>query len=384
MIMATLPAFEESFSALIAAPSVSSADPLHDQSNRPIADLLANWFADLGFKVEMLAVNDAPEKVNVIASLGQGDGGLVLSGHTDTVPFTASDWRQDPFKLTHKDGRYYGLGTSDMKCFFPIVMEALQSLDLKKVRQPIVLLATCDEESTMAGARALADANNNLGRHALIGEPTGLTPVNMHKGVMLESITLKGQAGHASDPALGNNAMEGMHGVISALMKWRDALQKRHVNNNFEVPVPTMNFGTIHGGDNPNRICAECELRVDLRVLPGMNDHAIRQGLRDAATRAVAGSGLQLEFDGLFPGVPPMATDANSEIVKVVEALTGQSSATVSFATEGPLLNAMGMNTVVLGPGDIEQAHQANEYIEQARIQPMQAILKRLITHFCM
>jgi len=382
--MASIPAFEESFSALIAAPTVSSTDPGHDQSNRPVADLLANWFSDLGFNVEMLQVNDAPGKMNVIASLGTGEGGLVLSGHTDTVPFTEADWQSDPFKLTDKEGRYYGLGTSDMKCFFPIVMQVLQSLALKKITQPIVLLATCDEESTMAGARAIVDSNKSLGRHALIGEPTGLKPIHMHKGVMLEAINLKGQAGHASDPALGNNAMEGMHAVMSALLKWRDGLQRRYVNDDFKVPVPTMNFGTIKGGDNPNRICAECELRIDLRVLPGMPSDEIRRGLREAVTQAVAGRGLQLRFDNLFPGVLPMKTDPDSEIVKVAEKLTGQSSGTVNFGTEGPFFNCMGMNTVVLGPGNIDQAHQANEYIEQARIQPMQDILKKMIAHFCM
>ena len=111
--MITLPAFKESFAALVAAPTVSSIDPRYDQGNLPVVDLLANWFADLGFAVETMPVNGREDKVNLIASLGMGTGGLVLSGHTDTVPFTESAWYQDPFELTEKDGRFYGLGTSD-------------------------------------------------------------------------------------------------------------------------------------------------------------------------------------------------------------------------------------------------------------------------------
>ena len=382
--MITLPAFQESFAALVAAPSVSSIDPRHDQSNRPVVDLLANWFADLGFAVETVPVNRKADKANLIASLGTGGGGLVLSGHTDTVPYTESAWHQDPFRLTQRDGRFYGLGTSDMKCFFPIVMQVLQSLDLKQVKRPIILLATCDEESTMAGAKALVDANRGLGRYALIGEPTGLKPVIMHKGVMIETISLKGKAGHASNPSLGNNAMEGMHEVMRTLLAWRGGLQQEFANEKFDVPVPTLNFGSIHGGDSPNRICAECELKIDLRLLPRMQISDVRKQLRRTVTQALTGSGLAVEFDEVFPGTPPMETDPQSEIVTVAEKLTGHAAGTVNFGTEGPYLNSLGMDTVVLGPGDIDQAHQANEYIEQARIRPMQDLLKKMITHFCM
>ena len=381
--MITLPAFKESFAALVAAPTVSSTDPRHDQSNLPVADLLANWFADLGFAVETMPVNGTGDKVNLIASLGTGSGGLVLSGHTDTVPYTESAWRQDPFRLTERDGRFYGLGTSDMKCFFPIVMQVLRSLDLKQTKHPIILLATCDEECTMAGAKALVAADRGLGRHALIGEPTGLKPVIMHKGVMIETITLRGKAGHASNPSLGNNALEGMQQVMIALAEWRERLQE-YASVKFDVPGPTLNFGCIHGGDSPNRICAECELKIDLRVLPGMQIDKVRKELRQVATRAVAGSGLVVEFDGIFPGTPPMETDPESEIVRVAEKLTGHAAGSVNFGTEGPYLNSLGMDTVVLGPGDIDQAHQANEYIEQKRIQPMEDLLEKMIVHFCM
>ncbi len=379
----SIPKFIDGFSQLIAMPSVSSIDPLLDQSNKGVVELLANWLQDLDFKVELMPVSDKPEKLNLIAYRGTGKGGLVLSGHTDTVPFNGNSWQQDPFVLTEKENKLYGLGAADMKCFFPLIIDTIQQLDVKEFKQPLIILATADEESTMAGARVLSESGKTLGRHALIGEPTGLIPIYMHKGILLEIIKLSGQAGHASDPALGNSALEGMHAVINALMEWRSELQEMHQNNEFKVPVPTLNFGSIHGGDNPNRICAECELSLDLRLLPGMDIEQVRSDLRLRANQAIAGSGLLVDFNPIFGGVPSMKTDINSDIIKLAEKLSGHSSSTVAFGTEGPYLNSMGMDTVILGPGDIDQAHQANEYIAMERFTPMLDILSQMIGHFC-
>ncbi len=388
-----IPEMLERFSQLVAAPSVSSTDPQWDQSNRGVVDLLAGWLEDIGFNVEIIPVPAEPgsasskEKFNLIACLyggkGEGEGGLVLSGHTDTVPFSAESWSQDPFKLTENEGRLHGLGICDMKSFFPMVMEVAQQLNVHDLQQPLYVLATADEESTMSGARALAGYGKSLGRHALIGEPTGLMPVYMHKGILMESIKIKGQAGHSSDPALGNSALEGMHTVISAIMDWRKELQKQFQDTRFSVPEPTINFGTIHGGDNPNRICADCELTIDLRLMPEMELEKIRSGLRTLVSESIAGSGLSVEYESIFDGIPGFETDINSEVIQVAEKLTGREPGTVAFGTEGPYLNAMGMDTVILGPGDIDQAHQANEYLSLDRIPPMLDILTRMVDHFC-
>ena len=388
-----IPEMLESFSQLVAAPSVSSTDPQWDQSNRGVVDLLAGWLEDIGFKVEVIPVptehgsSSTQEKFNLIACLysgnGEGEGGLVLSGHTDTVPFSAESWHQDPFKLTENEGRLHGLGICDMKSFFPIVMEVAQQLNVRDLQQPLYVLATADEESTMSGARALAGYGKSLGRYALIGEPTGLVPVYMHKGILMESIKIKGQAGHSSNPALGNSALEGMHTVISAIMEWRKELQKQFQDARFFVPEPTINFGTIHGGDNPNRICADCELTIDLRLIPEMELEKIRAGLRTLVSESIAGSGLSVEYESIFDGIPGFETDINSEVIQVAEKLSGREPGTVAFGTEGPYLNAMGMETVILGPGDIDQAHQANEYLSLDRIPPMLDILTNMVSHFC-
>ena len=380
-----LPKFIESLQELIGLPSISSANPAIDQSNRTVVERLAEWLGELGFSIELMTVGgSACDKVNLIACMGQGTDGLVLSGHTDTVPCDESIWAQSPFKLTQRDNRLYGLGTADMKGFFPIVLETLKEIDLHKLKRPLYILATSDEESTMAGARALVNAELPLGRHALIGEPTGLQPINMHKGILVETIKLSGVAGHSSDPALGVNAIEGMYTVLDALMKWRREIQAKHRHPAFSVPVPTMNFGTIQGGDNPNRICASCELCIDLRLLPQMPSELILADLHKQVMQCVDGAGLTVEFTPAFSGLSPMETDSNAEIVRMAETLSGIKTGTVAFGTEGPYLNAMGMQTVVLGPGDIDQAHQANEYLALDRIKPMQKILDGMIRHFCM
>ena len=132
-----LPKFEQCFAELIAQPSISSFDPRLDQSNRAVIDLLAEWLDSMGFTVELLKVSEDPEKLNLIACAGQGPGGLVLAGHTDTVPYNESAWNQDPFKLTERDNKLYGLGASDMKCFFPIIIDTIRELDLGKLKKPL-------------------------------------------------------------------------------------------------------------------------------------------------------------------------------------------------------------------------------------------------------
>lgn len=368
---------------LIAVPSMSSVDPRFDCSNRGVVERLAEWFEDLGFEVALSSLPANPDKLNLVARRGRGGDGLVLAGHTDTVPFDEGAWSTDPFQLTERDGRLYGLGCTDMKCFFPLVIEALRSLDLKSLVRPLVLIATADEESTMAGVRALVASKPQLGRYALIGEPTGLRPVHRHKGVLMEAIRVLGRAGHASNPALGHNAIEGMHRVLGGLMNWRSALEAEYHDLSFEVPGPTLNFGSIHGGDSPNRICATCELQIDLRTLPQMPFEALRTELRQVVEGTLSGTDLGLQVRSVIEGVPPLETDRSGRMVKLLEFLTGMPAQAVTFATEGPFFHDLGLETAVLGPGDIAQAHQPDEYVALDRFAPMVTLLRGLVMDLC-
>ncbi|MCP3871338.1 MAG: acetylornithine deacetylase [Gammaproteobacteria bacterium] len=370
--------------ALIASPSVSSINAQWDQSNQGVIELLRTWLEGLGFQIETMPIPGNPGKFNLIASAGAGPGGLVLAGHTDTVPFDENRWNSDPFILTERDHKLYGLGTSDMKAFLALAIEAVRDLDLPSLKHPLVLLATADEESRMCGAQALVDTGRKLGRHVIIGEPTGLKPVRMHKGVAMETIRVIGRSGHSSNPGLGVSALEGMHRVIGEILTWRHELQTCYSNPLFEVDVPTLNLGHIQGGDNPNRICGECELQIDLRPLPGMKLDDLRTELGKRLEGSLSGQGLQLQLEPSFSGVPAMETPADAAIVGATEALTGHQAGAVAFGTEGPYFRELGMDTVILGPGDIEQAHQPDEFLGLDRIQPMIGLMKQLINRFCL
>jgi len=379
-----IPSLIQMLAELIAAPSMSSVSPEFDTSNREVIELLADWLQRLGFAVEVLPLPSQPHKANLIATLGSGPGGLVLAGHTDTVPYDEGRWNHNPFGLTEKDNRLYGLGTSDMKGFFALAIEAAYGFRAGQLQQPLIILATADEESSMEGAQVLVELGRPKARYAVIGEPTGLRPVNAHKGIMMEAVRLTGRSGHSSDPSLGVNAIEGMYRVIGDLLAWREELQANHRDPQFQVPVPTLNLGHIHGGDNPNRICGACELHFDLRPVPGMELEALRDTLNGRLARLLGDSPLGWELAPLFHGTPPMHTPATSAIVQAAEALTGHDSEAVAFCTEGPYLTELGMETLILGPGDIAQAHQPDEYLALDRLNPTVELLQQLIRRFCL
>ena len=368
---------------LIETPSVSATDPALDMGDRAVIDLLAGWVEDLGFHVDVMPVDETRGKYNLVATLGQGDGGLVLSGHADTVPYDQARWHHEPFGLTESEGKLYGLGTSDMKSFLALAIEAARNIDPATLREPLIILATADEETGMAGARTLAAGGKAPGRYAVIGEPTALRPVRMHKGITMDAVRIQGRSGHSSDPALGASALEAMHKVITELLGWREELQAAHRNPLFAVPFPTLNLGHIHGGDNPNRICGDCELQLDLRPLPGMSLTTLREVLDQRVRRAVQGSDVQVSIEALFEGIPAMETEAESTVVRTAESLTGRTAEAVAFATEAPYFGQLGMETIVLGPGNIAQAHQPDEFLSMDRLDPTVQLLRKLIQRFC-
>lgn len=375
--------FIEQLTQLVGTPSVSSVQPGLDMSNRPVVDLLANWLEPLGFAIDIQMVPQNPHKANLIATLGQGDQGLVFAGHTDTVPCDPQHWQQDPFTLTLRDDRALGLGATDMKGFFPTVLAAVEPFLNKPLQQPVIILATADEESSMSGARALLDYRRPRARYAVVGEPTEMRAIRMHKGITMERIYVQGQSGHSSDPSLGNNALDAMHDVITAIKQFRQALQQQYRHPGFAIDVPTLNLGCIHGGDNPNRICDHCELAFDLRPLPGMALDHLREEI-DARLAVIAGeNNIHIERRAFFPGVDAFEQSQASPLIEAVEKLTGQPAGSVAFATEAPFLQRMGMDVVVMGPGSIDLAHQPNESISLGEIAPAVKILQDLIQHFC-
>ena len=378
-----LPTVEKMIATLVATPSISSFDPGLDTSNRAVCEHLAGWFQSVGARVELNAVPGHAGKFNLLARFGSGPPGLALCGHTDTVPFDEARWEHDPFGAQIKQHKLYGLGSADMKGFLAICAAVLARQNAARLNRQIVVLGSADEETGMFGARALLEQGQPLAPCVVVGEPTSLVPMRQHKGILMEKIILRGRSGHSSNPALGNNAIDAMHEVLTELKAWRVEMGERFAHSDFAVPVPTLNFGRISGGDNPNRICADAQLHIDVRLTPGMTVAKSRASIRERVARVVEASGVEVDFEVLFEGIDPLTTSADAAIVRHCEALSGHRAGCVNFGTEASLFNQLGSDSVIFGPGDIDLAHQPNEYLDLRQIDPTEKMLHALIDRFC-
>ncbi len=374
--------FIERYRNLIALPTISSLEAAEDQSNKQLIELLATWLADFGFKTEIIRVEGSRDKYNLLATYGEGEGGLLLAGHTDTVPFDEGKWTFNPFVLTEQDGKFYGLGTADMKGFFAFIVDVLNQIDLNKLTKPLRILATADEETTMLGARTFVQHTHIRPDCAIIGEPTSLKPIRAHKGHVGEAVRITGKSGHSSDPDRGINAIELMHQATGYLMNMRNQLREKYHNDLFKVPYPTMNFGNIHGGDAINRICACCELQFDMRPLPNLPVEDLYAMVNENLKPMLEQYGDLIEIRHLHDGIPGYECEHSAQVVQVVEKLLGEKCDAVNYCTEAPFIQQL-CPTLVLGPGSIEQAHQPDEFLETKFIEPTRELLTKMILHFC-
>ncbi len=382
--MKQLPNFTQSLSQLIACSSISSTQASWDQGNREVIQLLATWFEQLGFSVEIQQVPSTDNKFNLLAKLGDGEGGLLLAGHSDTVPFDENSWLSNPHELLNQDDKFFGLGTCDMKGFFAFIMQACKGLNAKLLKKPLYVLATADEETTMAGARFFSQSQAIKPDVAIIGEPTNLVPVFMHKGHMSHRINVQGQSGHSSKPNLGINAIEIMYQVIGELISLKEKFNLNYKNEAFDVPAPTLNLGAISGGDNANRICGQCHLDLDLRSLPGMSDDELLSWLSEALKPLAEKYPGRISLNELHPSSPSFEQKKTSGLIDIAEEISGHCCCAVNYATEAPFIQQLGCQTIVMGPGSIDQAHQPNEFLAHSEIDKTEHMLTKMIQHYCL
>jgi acetylornithine deacetylase len=375
--------FLEHYETIIKSPSISAFDEKIDQTNRPLIDILSGWFSDLGFTITIQQVPGARNKFNMLAKVGSGEGGLLLCGHSDTVPFDDGQWQSDPFSLKQQDGKLFGLGSCDMKGFFAFILEALKTIPLDKLNKPLYILATADEETSMAGARFFAQQQLIKPNMAIIGEPTELIPIYKHKGHIAQSLNIQGRAGHSSDPDKGVNAIEIMYQAIGQLMDLQTRLKNQFHDAAFSVPHVTMNLGHIHGGDGENRICGHCKLNFDLRAVPELDDEQALAMIDDALAPVFTKYPNRLSLDLMYPTAPAFACRDEQNILALAEQLTGKKFQSANYATEAPFINQLGCDTIVLGPGSIDQAHQPDEYISLDYVNPTVHILQQMINKVC-
>ena len=363
----------------------------HTVSHLPNRDLI-DWYADrldaIGARVRVL---DAPEggKANLFATIGpEGDGGIVLSGHTDVVPAEETGWTSDPFALREADGRLYARGACDMKGFLACALAVAPRYAAATLRRPIHFALTHDEEVGCLGAEDLVALLKREGLRpgaAIIGEPTSMRIIEGHKGCCEYTTTFHGLEGHGSDPGGGVSAVEYAARFVSRLLDLRQELKDRApAGCRFDPPYSTTQIGRMEGGTARNVIAGLASVEWELRPVNAADkEHAIAT-MRDhcnsvllPAMRAVHESAnIETRTIGDVAGLEPMT---DNEAREVVSRLTGDDKAAlVSFGTEAGLFQSLGCSAIVCGPGSIEQAHKADEYVAEDQLAACITMLERL------
>jgi acetylornithine deacetylase len=333
--------------------------------------------------------NAAGDKAAIFATVGpMTDGGVVLSGHTDVVPVEGQAWTGDPFRMRRADGRLFGRGTCDMKGFDAIVLSMIEEFQQARLRVPIHILLSYDEETTCLGP---VDTIRRFGRDlprpglVLVGEPTMMQIADAHKSVSTYVTTVRGHEAHSSNPALGANAIEIACELITDLYRHAEELAALgDPGGRFTPACSTLSVGTIHGGTARNILAKECVFHWEFRGLPGVPpDTALRRLESFAAAYAArrfpstpgwaqVETAIEVEVPGLMPepGSPAEAL--------AFKLLRSNRTIAVSYATEAGRFQAAGIPTVVCGPGSIEQAHQPDEFLEESQVAACIAFLRAL------
>lgn len=376
-----IPSFIQLYQSFIKIPTISSVKTTIDQSNKIFIDLLSNYFSELNFSIQIKNIPNT-NKFNMLSSFGTGDGGLLFSGHTDTVDFDENTWTKDPFKLVEKDNKLYGLGAVDMKGFFAFLLDVISSMNIKKIKKPIYILATANEETDMSGARYFAQSTNIKPDCIIIGEPTCLKLINAHKGHFSYKINILGNTGHSSNPYHGINSIEIACNIIKKLIDLKQYLQQKYLHKDFSIAYPTMNFGSIHGGNAINQICSLCSITFEIRPIPQLNLKTLETLLTEKLKKIQKKWPNRIFLKNLFFSVPAYEISQNHQIVQTVENLCKIKSTTANYCTEAPFLKKIAP-TLILGPGSIDQAHYPDEYLDCSFIEPTKNILKKLIIKFC-
>ncbi|WP_432448336.1 acetylornithine deacetylase [Aliiroseovarius marinus] len=367
---------------LIAFPTVSA------DSNLAMISYMEDHLETCGARVEVFH-DPTGQKANLFATLGPDvDGGLVLSGHSDVVPVTDQDWSSDPFEMVERDGRLYGRGTCDMKGFIAATLAMAPHFARTPRSSPIHFAFTYDEETGCIGAGHLAQSLSERGIRpsmAIIGEPTMMRIIEGHKGCYEYSTHFQGLEGHGSAPDLGVNAVEYAVRYVARLLELRDQLKaKAPEDSRFDPPWTTLNVGALHGGSVHNVIAPKAKVDWEMRPVQNSDAQYVKQAIDTYCTDTLLpamqavypDASIETEIIGEVAGLIPV--DGN-EAKRILTELTGANSAdVVPFGTEAGIFQKLGMDVVVCGPGSIEQAHKADEFLEIDQLSQCLELLKKI------
>lgn len=341
-----------------------------------------------------LAPDQNGTKVNLHCRIGPAtDSGIILSGHTDVVPVEGQAWETDPFVLTDRaDGRLYGRGSCDMKGFLACCLQAVPAMTAADLKKPIYLAFSYDEEIGCQGAPALIEDIHRTyaekPRYAIIGEPTMMQPVIGQKGICVLETTVNGSAGHSSRIRQEVSAVHEAARLIVWLEEKMDRLfGSGRLDERFDPPHSSIHIGQITGGIAPNVIADHAAFKWDIRVIPGDKVSDILEDFNNYCRQR------EEELKNVFPDfriktrmdhlpVPPLDTSEDSNLLTLILNLTGKAGwETVAYAAEAGQFSAGGFEAVICGPGSIEQAHRANEYIEKDQLRKGEEMIRALINH---
>lgn len=333
--------------------------------------------------------NETGDKAALYATIGPQDkGGIVLSGHTDVVPVAGQAWTSDPFTLRVENGRAYGRGAVDMKAFDALALALVPEFQAANLKTPIHIMLSYDEETTCLG---VVDTIRRLGhdlplpKAVIVGEPTMLEVVDAHKSVVTFTTTVHGSEAHSSKPYLGASAVMTAAEMIAELNRIGDEMMERgDTSGRFDPPYTTVHVGVVSGGTARNIISKSCTFHWEFRGLPSQDQNEIPERLEKFAQEIALkrlnrfGEFGRIETK-LHAYVPGLAPDPGSFAETLTLRLAGKNrTQTVPFGTEAGHYQAAGIPTVVCGPGSIDQAHQADEYITLDQLEAGAAFMRRL------
>jgi acetylornithine deacetylase len=334
-------------------------DSVSAQSNEPIVEYLERRCAALNLVTKRFPYLDdfGVEKFNLIAlSNATAEVELALVGHTDTVPYDPN-WT-DATNLTERDGKLYGRGSCDTKGFIAAALTALETIDLSRLTKPLRV------------------------RYSIVGEPTSLKPIRAGKGYSLAEVIVKGREAHSAYPALGASAVFRAARLINRLEAIAVKL-KDDQHAAFDPPYTTLNIGLIHGGSAKNVMAGECRFTLEWRPIPTQpSDHVLNLLKTAIQEETQSDPDFQCEVDASRAD-SGFETAPDSRLVKLLEAATGNESGTVAFGTEAAQMMALGAESVVIGPGDIREAHRTGEFVPVEELERCAEVLKLAVLRLC-
>ena len=366
-----------------------SFNTVSDRSNLELISFVESYLGEFGIHCQRVP-DETGSKASLHAVIGPAvDGGVVLSAHTDVVPVEGQSWSHDPFHAWAENGRLYGRGSADMKGFAATVLAKVPDFIASNLARPIHIALSYDEEVGCFGAAPLASdllAKGPRPGYAIVGEPTNMRVVTGHKGIAVFRTKIQGHPAHSSQLHRGVSAIS----AAAKLISWLDA---RTAENKaeadpdcpFEPPYTTLHSGVIKGGEAHNITARHCEFVADIRLLPGDSKEAWLDAYKSFIEAEVLPDMQAISADCAIDVeelayVPGLSEEADGLAEMEVRRLTGDNARhVVVYATEGGIFQEHGLSTVVCGPGSIDQAHQADEYIELAELDRCASFLDRLV-----